>query len=608
MKSSGKKSQNTATAPHEGGTELFARGWVRILVLAVWFGALCSLSLEPWRVPGLIWVALWPMFYLARQYARNFWQLLGIGALLSLSLCSFSFYWLLHLLQTFGGLNIFLSLLIFIPYTIFMNLKIPIFMIAYGLASRAENLLLPRWLLVGFLGLITDYFAPQVFPWYWGNLIAKNDTLSQIAEITGIYGLSFLCFTGSYVLFQVTHACARAVRESPNANGKAGVSACIGAVRKFFRDYPSALAVPALFSVVTIFGTVRLLQIDALQKELPKIRVAMIQPNTPLPKAEEGRVPESIVQQTIQEIIPGMVQEAEKSGALDLIVLPESAVPNNLTTQDNVVTRYLGIYSREYEEMVKNIAKRTGANVFTNEVAADVKIDKYTGRPRGVEYNSSVLFSGDGNRRQFYHKRTLLAFGEYIPGADLLDGTGLIALVPEAVRYSRFERGDESTNLTYYRLPAGAKPGEGKTLEAAGEFLPLICYEILIPEYVSGFFQNGNPGLIVNITQDGWYGRTVETYQHFGLGRIRTIETRRALVRSTNSGSSAFVDLAGRVIQPTAGEPMSGQEVRAVQVWDVPVNEAPPTLYVQYGNRWILVFSVLLFAGALARWVLGRRK
>lgn len=554
-------------------------------------------------MPGLIWIALWPMFFLARQYARNIWHLLGIGALFSLSLCSFSFYWLLHLFQTFGGLNLFLALLIFIPYTVLLNLKIPIFMAAYGLVSRGENLLLPRWLLVSFLGLVTDFVAPQVFPWYWGNLVAKNDMLAQIAEITGIYGLSFLCFAGSYVLFQITHACARAIRESHNAGWKNHLIEARGAVRRFFADHPSALAVPSLFLAVLIFGAVRLSQIDALQKELPKIRVAMIQPNTPLPKAEEGRVPENLVQEIIASVIPGMVAEASAHGPLDLVVLPESAVPNNLTTQDNIVTRYQGIYSREYDEMVRKIARDTGANVFTNEVAAEVKLDRFTGRPRAVEYNSSVLFSGDGNRRQHYHKRTLLAFGEYIPGADLLDGTGLIALVPEAVRYSRFERGAESVNLTYYR-----RSTDGKSVEPAGEFLPLICYEILIPEYVSGFFQNGNPGVIVNITQDGWYGRTVETYQHFGLGRIRTIETRRALVRSTNSGSSAFVDLAGRVIQPAAGPDMSGQEVRAVQIWDVPVNEAPPTFYVRYGNQWIMLFSVLLMIGALARFILRKRK
>lgn len=571
-------------------------------MLAIWFGALCSLSLEPWRVPGLIWIALWPMFYLARQHAHNIWQLLGIGALFSLSLCSFSFYWLLHLFQTFGGLNLFLSLLIFIPYTVLLNLKIPIFMAAYGLVSRAKNLLLPRWLLVAFLGLITDFLAPQVFPWYWGNLIAKNDMLAQSAEITGIYGLSFLCFAGSYVLFQVTHACVRAARESHNADWNNRLQAALAAVRRFGGDHPSALAVPVLFLAALVFGGVRLAQIDSLQKELPKLRVAMIQPNTPLPTAEEGRVPDSLVQEIIASVIPGMVKEAAQNGPLDLVVLPESAVPNNLTTQDNIVTRYQGIFSSEYDEMVRRIARETKANVFTNEVAAEVKLDRFTGRPRAVEYNSSVLFSGDGNRRQHYHKRTLLAFGEYIPGADLLDGTGLIALVPEAVRYSRFERGAESVNLTYYRQSPDAK-----SLDPSGEFLPLICYEILIPEYVAGFFQNGNPGLIVNITQDGWYGKTVETYQHFGLGRIRTIETRRALVRSTNSGSSAFVDLAGRVIQPIAGPDMSGQEVRAVQVWDVPVNEAPPTFYVRYGNQWIAWASILLLTAALARFILRKR-
>lgn len=567
-------------------------------MLAIWFGAFCSLSLEPWRVPGLIWVALWPMFFLARQYAHSIWKLIGIGSLFALSLCSFSFYWLLHLFGTYGGLNLGLSLLIFIPYTVALNLKIPIFMAAYGLVSRANNLWLPRWLLVAFLGLITDYFAPQVFPWYWGNLIAKNDVLSQTAELTGIYGLSFLCFAGSYALFQAAHAVVRAAKDAEPGQR---LNHAAGALKKLLKDHPSLAAVPVLFTAVTIFGIVRLVQIDELQKALPKLRVAMLQPNTPLPRADEGRVPDDIVDAVLNTILPSQAKEAAQHGPLDLIVLPESAVPNNLTTQDNIVTRYQGIYSPAYESMVKDLAKTYRANVFTNEVAANVKIDRYTGRPRPVEYNSSVLFSGDANRRQSYHKRTLLAFGEYIPGAELLDGTGLIMLVPEAVRYSRFERGEESVNLTYYRNSADS-------LQPAGEFLPLICYEVLVPEYVSGFFQNGNPGLIVNITQDGWYGKTVETYQHFGLGRIRSIETRRALVRSTNSGMSAFVDLAGRVVEPIAGPAQSGQEVAAVQVWDVPVNEAPPTLYVRYGNMWIAVFTALLLLAGLLRFALQRRK
>ncbi|HMW59623.1 MAG TPA: apolipoprotein N-acyltransferase, partial [Leptospiraceae bacterium] len=91
---------------------------------------------------------------------------------------------------------------------------------------------------------------------------------------------------------------------------------------------------------------------------------------------------------------------------------------------------------------------------------------------------------------------------------------------------------------------------------------------------------------------DGWYGKTVETYQHFGLGRIRAIELRRAIVRSTNSGSSGFVNLSGDYVEPLLGPRLSGQEVEEVQVWDVPVNWVDPTFYVRFGNLWILILAV----------------
>ncbi|HMZ36238.1 MAG TPA: apolipoprotein N-acyltransferase, partial [Leptospiraceae bacterium] len=559
----------------------FANPWIEVIAGCIVFGGLCTLSLDPFLIPGIVWICSWPLFHFADRYQNHAWKLLGIGALGAMFLCLFSFYWMLHLFSTYGGLNIALGLLIFIPYTILLNLKIPMFLVAFGFAKRFETKLPPMWLVAATLCVLTDYLAPQVFPWYWGNLAGKNRPLSQVAEFAGVYGISFLHFAGSYALYALFKTILHSIAQGQEKASEAVMSALKSGA---WSDNRGKWAVPTLFAIVLVWGYVRLYQMANVEKQSPHVRVAMIQPNTRLPRAGEGLIPRDEVRDILENRIPSLVGKAAAAGPLDMIVLPESAVPNNLTTQDNMVTRIEGIYSPEFASMMQKLATKYKATVYANEVAADVKLDRVTGRPRPIEFNSSIVYSPDGGRREYYHKRTLLAFGEYIPGAEFLDSSGLIALVPEAVRYSRFERGESAHNLTYYVKKEGAQP--------AGTFLPLICYEVLIPEYVRSYFDDSNPGFIVNITQDGWYGKTVETYQHFGLGRIRAIELRRAIVRSTNSGSSGFVNLSGDYVEPLLGPRLSGQEVEEVQVWDVPVNWVDPTFYVRFGNLWILILAV----------------
>ncbi|MBW7858651.1 MAG: hypothetical protein H3C43_10265, partial [Leptonema sp. (in: Bacteria)] len=198
--------------------------------------------------------------------------------------------------------------------------------------------------------------------------------------------------------------------------------------------------------------------------------------------------------------------------------------------------------------------------------------------------NSAPLYNKDGERASVYLKRVLIAFGEQIPYATFLDETGLIELVPESVRYSRFTPGDHFVFLPY-------KKGHS--------FLPLICYEILDPDYVRQFVQHTENGdqadFIVNITQDRWYGKTIETFQHYELGRLRAIETRKAIVRSTNSGTSGMIDLAGNYATPFYGPIFTGQEEQAVQVFDVPIhqNQQSPTIFVRFGNHWLWLPLIL---------------
>ena len=128
-------------------------------------------------------------------------------------------------------------------------------------------------------------------------------------------------------------------------------------------------------------------------------------------------------------------------------------------------------------------------------------------------------------------------------------------------------------------------------IKEVGSFLPLICYEVILPEFVRKFKDSGNPDFIVNITNDKWYGKSIETYQHLELARIRSIEYRRWMVRSTNSGTSAFVDHLGRVVNNN----FSPQEKEAVITSHIDIIRAEPTFYVRYGDLISYLFlSIIL--------------
>ena len=143
-------------------------------------------------------------------------------------------------------------------------------------------------------------------------------------------------------------------------------------------------------------------------------------------------------------------------------------------------------------------------------------------------YNTAVAIGGDGRLMAFYDKLHLVPFGEYLPAPGLLNALGL-------------------ENLT--RTRGGMKRGSGPRpiLQIPG--LPplevLICYEAIFPEEVA--IGPALPGLLVNLTNDAWFGLTTGPYQHFHQARLRAVEQGLPLVRSANNGISAVVDPVGRI-------------------------------------------------------------
>jgi apolipoprotein N-acyltransferase len=156
--------------------------------------------------------------------------------------------------------------------------------------------------------------------------------------------------------------------------------------------------------------------------------------------------------------------------------------------------------------------------------------------------NSVVLLDPTGRVEGVSHKIRLLIFGEYLPFEDLIPG--LRELVPEA----GFFREGDGVRVLSMRL------ADGKTRRIA----PLVCYEDVIPEF-GRIMSSMRHDLLVNVTNDAWFGHTSEPALHLQLAAARAVESRRALVRSTNTGISAFVDPAGRILDQTS---LSDPEVR----------------------------------------------
>ena len=123
----------------------------------------------------------------------------------------------------------------------------------------------------------------------------------------------------------------------------------------------------------------------------------------------------------------------------------------------------------------------------------------------------------------------------------------------------------------------------------------MICYEDIIPEFVNKLVETGNPDLLVNLTNDAWFGDSTEPWQHLALAKFRSVEHRMFLARVSNSGVSAIIDPNGRVV--VQGETFKQQaligDARYMRV---------ETVYSIIGNApWWIVSALMLLASFVRR-------
>ena len=188
-------------------------------------------------------------------------------------------------------------------------------------------------------------------------------------------------------------------------------------------------------------------------------------------------------------------------------------------------------------------------------------------------FNTAFFTDAKGRIIARYHKQVLLAFGEYLPFAKLLSW---IPAMPFA---------------------DGFTPGPGPVvfhLPRSVRIAPLICYEDLMPDLARKFVGETRANVLVNLTNDAWYGKSVGPWQHLHLAQSRAIETRRTLLRVTNTGVTSLVNAKGELVRVL---PMFTSAVMPIDV-DV-LNEM--TYYVQFGDWFAWLMTIATFALILFR-------
>ncbi|MBT3182689.1 MAG: apolipoprotein N-acyltransferase [Deltaproteobacteria bacterium] len=297
------------------------------------------------------------------------------------------------------------------------------------------------------------------------------------------------------------------------------------------------LTVSVLIAAALIYGHFRIKSIDSDTSEYPSLRFGITQVNLGI--REKSLNPAKARRLNQEQTI--ILKEA---GA-DIVIWPETAIKQPILKEGQTKLQ----------------------EIITGDIHIPIMTGEFLegrGKPSPI-YNIAVLADEYGDILGIYKKQKLLMMGEYIPF-----GNTFPILYDWMPYVSHMTPGDSYQPLKF----------KGHSLSVN------ICYEEILPRFI-GKMMKYNPNVMVNITNDNWFGKTSEPKQHLALSIFRSVENRRWLVRSTNTGISAFVDATGRIVQQTPlMEP-------AMLIQDVPMLKGR-TIYMIFGDwlGWLSLFSI----------------
>ncbi len=528
-----------------------------------------------WR--GLVWVACFPLLAaLAVEKRLKHAFLLGYvcGAFFFAGSC----YWFVTVMEFYGHLAPVLAVVVLILFVIIDSIFFGGFGLAMGWAARRS----PGWALAlsPFLWMAMELARTYLvtgFPWNLLGYAVQAPGVRQIASVTGVYGLSFLAVATSALLAWVWISPRRA---------RAGLvlASWIGLllIAQWRLAPPPAVAGKELAILVQPNVPLDGPELDAWTpwrdatklRELVQFSVAELAIQDSRFKIQNPATPGAIQDSRSKNQNPAIENRKSKieiPAAVPAIQNPKSEIQNSehpplLIWAENPAPFF---FTRDpiFHNAMVDMARQAHAIVIGNTIIpVDAKGESIT--------NSAFTLDPDGREVSRYDKIHLVPFGEYVPGWAL---PGLVHKITDEV--GNFVPGSSYS--------VAQSPGGG-----IGVF---ICYEAIIPQLARKLVAGG-AGVLVNISNDAWYGESAAAYQHLEMARLRAIENHRYLLRATNNGLTTLIDPYGRVLK----------EIPRYQQLAMPAYfnfETRQTFYTAHGDA----FAWLCTALAAVMLMLGSR-
>jgi apolipoprotein N-acyltransferase len=315
------------------------------------------------------------------------------------------------------------------------------------------------------------------------------------------------------------------------------------------------LALATLVGTVGGYGVIRLNQVEVLERQASSIPVGLIQGNIDQSRKWDPALQEEIVHRYLELSLEALANNPRP----EVLVWPETAAPF-----------FLGLEDR-FTPQLEQFTRSNGVALLVGAPG----VGQTQGRPH--YYNRLFLLDARGQILGSYSKQHLVPFGEYVPLSRLL------FFVQRLVQAA----GDFSPGTDARPLALGSQRYGG-----------LICYEAIFPSLARQAVRLG-ASVLVNVTNDAWYGVSSAPYQHFEMARWRAIETRVPLVRCANTGISTVFSAAGRS-GITIPLNVAGCQIHEV----LPLRMA--TVYTRYGDwfAWLCcltAFVAVVYSSLLAR-------
>ncbi len=400
------------------------------------------------------------------------------------------FFWMSELLTKFAGFPLIGALPVTLLFAAWHGLL-------WGI-SAAVGVWLHRRTGRSYLYLVpmawvaTEALLPNIFPIYMGLAWCWQPLWIQTAEIGGVTMVAGFMLAINAALY-------RTLRSAIVDNAL---------------EVRAAVVFVGLLVLLPTYGSIRISQVQSQMAAAPKLNFAVVQGNFSILEMRNLRLKHPILRREQQ-----MTRALQDQGA-QVALWGETAYPN-----PRAFTRQS---TSDLEERNPwRVQQDFDIPIIFGTVTRDT-----TGREK-YPFNTALLIDGDGQVVGMYDKVYRLVFGEYVP---VVDPDWYLSMVP---------------NASHIAQGAGAGVLE---LDAEGEssgkwrFGPFICYEDILPRFVRDA-ANQRVHVFVNLTNDAWFGKTDEPWQHLGLAVFRAVEHRKGMVRSVNTGVSAYLDPTGRLVQ-----------------------------------------------------------